>query len=460
MIPQGAPILTAARMRAAEAAVFAAGVSQQALMERAGAAAAREAARFAMGRRILALAGPGNNGGDAYVAARHLAERGHDVTVAALGAPGTECAAAMAKRWTGRVVPFADANPSGQPLLLDGVFGTGLTRPLDAPLAEKLGALHRSAGFVLAIDVPSGVGTDDGQWLAGHTASATATLALGALKPAHLIGEAAARCGAILLDPIGLALDSPWRTIEAPRLAAPAPGDHKYTRGLVLVVAGAMPGAARLAARAALHGGAGYVVLAGVEPGLDSIVHRPLADPDALAALLGEIRPRTLLIGPGLGRDDHARYLLDVALAADCDLVLDGDALTLLGEKVGHLLGRSERAVVLTPHSGEFDRMFGEGGGSKIDRTLAAAALANATIVHKGWDTVIASPQGDVTVASGGSTWLSVAGTGDVLAGLVAARRAAPEAVWLHARAARLAGPAFSADRLADMTRSALAECL
>ncbi|WP_431470514.1 NAD(P)H-hydrate dehydratase [Sphingosinithalassobacter sp. LHW66-3] len=465
-IPSGAPILTAAAMVAAEQAVFASGVSQEALMERAGAAVAREAARFAVGRHVLVLAGPGNNGGDAYVVARHLAEAGCDVEVAALGAPKAGAAAAMRARWAGPTVALIDARP--RRLLIDGLFGTGMTRPLDEDVAEALARLVAAADFALAIDVPSGLDTDSGATL-GAPRGIGATVALGALKPAHLLGDGLERCGHLFLADIGVPVAGDWRTAARPRIAPPAVHAHKYTRGLVVVLEGAMPGAARLAARAALAGGAGYCILTGKQVeqgGPDALVRRTVSNVEELRALLDDDRIAALVAGPGLGRDSWARTLLAEALRSPHPLVLDGDALTLVGSDGLDAVRERAARLWLTPHTGEFDRLFGSGEGSKIERTLAAARDTGATILHKGGDTVVATPQGQVRVLAGASSWLSTAGTGDVLAGLLAAwlphghDAAAEAAVWLHGRAAQRAGPAFHADTLIPHIPEAIAECL
>ncbi|HEX7695518.1 MAG TPA: NAD(P)H-hydrate dehydratase [Sphingomonas sp.] len=463
MIPiEGQPILTAAQMRAAEEAVFVGGVSQSSLMERAGAAVARETARFAMGRPVLVLAGPGNNGGDAWVAARLLRDTGHDVMVAALGEAKQGVAHEMRTRWGADVHSLADV--PARPIVVDGLFGTGLTRPLASDVSSRLRQLVDRAQFTLAIDLPSGMDTDHGRDL-GAT-DVTMTLALGALKPSHVLGAGLGRCGHLLVDDIGIPIHTDVRTVAAPHLARPGPLSHKYTRGLVVIVEGDMPGAARLAANAALHGGAGYVVRLGGNAGggPEAIVHRPLS---ALGDLLADERTGAVVIGPGLGHGDQARAALDAAIRSDRTLVLDGDALGLLDGDCERLAVRSA-ATCLTPHSGEFDKLFGKGEGSKIDRTVAAAAKSGATIVHKGGDTVIATPSLEVRVYAGGSSWLSTAGTGDVLAGLLGARlaggsttsAAAQAAVWLHGRAAQLAGPAFAADDLIDHLSRAIASCL
>lgn len=445
-IPSAAPIVTPAQMRAAEQAVFASGVSQDMLMERAGIAVAEQVARLAAGRRILVLAGPGNNGGDAFVVARWLGERGHDVIVAELpGNPGG-AAERMRDRWTGEIVALADARP--RPVLVDGLFGIGINRPLEGHVLATLSRLTDAAELTIAIDVPSAIVTPDGP-------AVRVTIALGALKSAHASGVGVARCGHVLLADIGVPVASDWRTIARPSLPAPQADAHKYSRGMVGVIAGDMPGAARLAARAAMPL-AGYVVLAGVDGGPDALVHRGAED------LYDDARVGALLVGPGLGRGGSA--ILDRAVASDRPLVLDGDALSILSEHAVARLSQRSAPTVLTPHSGEFARMFGEGGDDKIERTVAAASASRCVIVHKGADTVIAWPDGRVLVEAAAPSWLASAGTGDVLAGLVAARLAgggtADEAVWLHARAAEIAGPALIADDLIAAIPAAVAECL
>ncbi|WP_200909530.1 MULTISPECIES: NAD(P)H-hydrate epimerase [unclassified Sphingomonas] len=457
--PADAPILRAAEMRAAEKAAFATGVSQDTLMERAGTAVAQQVRRITFGRPILVLAGPGNNGGDAFVVARLLQQWGYDVTVAALPAKPSGAAARMAAAWTGPIRSIEDAEP--RPILVDGLFGTGVTRPLDPQLADRLATLSDHA-FVVAIDLPSGVDSDAEHAFAG-AGRADLTVALGALKPAHGTGPDAGRVGHVVLADLGIPIPATVRTIRRPKIDPPARATHKYSRGLIAVLGGAMPGAARLAARAALSAGAGYVVLTGDaagQGGPDALVRR-----DDPPALLTDERLAAVLVGPGLGRDDRARALLDAALATHAPLVIDGDAISLLGAAGVARIAARTAPTWLTPHEGEFARMFPAKGGNKIDRTRHAALQARATIVHKGPDTVIACPQGTAILATHAPSWLSTAGTGDVLAGTLAARlrpggtTAAEQAVWLHGRAARLADPAFVADALIDHLGQAIAEC-
>lgn len=456
------PILTAVQMRAAEEDAIDAGTSVDELMDRAGRAVAEAAWRFGGTRPVLVLCGPGNNGGDGYVAACYLKARGAKVRVAATGEPKSAAAINARKGWDGPVETLGEAQPA--PVLVDALFGTGLTRPLDVTIAAPLERLVAAAHFAIAVDVPSGLATDEGALLASvpyfHL-----TVALGAMKPAHRLQPAASHCGTVIVGDIGIAFASKCRELSQPALRAPGVRDHKYTRGLVAVIAGAMAGAARLSATAAAHAGAGYVRLYGGSGGPDALVHLPA---DELDAALEDARIGAVLIGPGLGRDAVAKRRLDAALASGRPLVLDADALHLLGKLGLKRLSRLETRAILTPHGGEFSVLFGEGAGSKIDRAVAAARDANAIIVHKGADTVIASPDGMATIAPPASTWLSTAGTGDVLAGIIAAMRArgisaadaAAAGVWLHSEAARRAGSAFIADELATHLPGAIAACL
>jgi len=455
MIPiEGQPVLTAAEMRAAEEAVIATGVSVDTLMDRAGTRIAHAVRRLAGANAILILCGPGNNGGDGYVAARVLAEQGATVRVAALSEPRTDAAKAARAGWGGPVETLADARPA--PVLVDALFGTGLTRPLDAAAAQ-LRAVADAAALSIAIDLPSGLATDTGTALSTPPVF-DLTLALGAVKPAHLLQPAARYCGTIRRLDIGVPVTSQAAVLAPPVLAAPGPDSHKYTRGMVAVVSGGMPGAAELAAHAAMRAGAGYVTLLGDTAGAPhALVRAPLTD-----AALANDRIGAVVIGPGLGRDDRARARLDAALAAGHPLVIDGDALRLLDPERIAALGLP---VILTPHAGEFDALFGGSDADKITRARDAAVRADAVVVFKGADTVVAAPDGRVRIAHGASDWLSTAGTGDVLAGAIGAMMAArldPFAaacagVWLHGDAARRSGPAFIADDLADALRSARA---
>lgn len=455
MKPLTGPVLTAAETRSAEEAVMAAGVSVDTLMERAGLALARAVWRFGGGRSTLILCGPGNNGGDGYVAARLLQSWGVPVRLAALLPPATAVAKRAAAQWSGKVEGLAGADPA--PILVDAIFGTGLSRALDADLVASLTRLRAAARMVIAADVPSGVETDSGADLGAIPADVT--VALGALKPAHLLQPSASLCGHIVSADIGLAAESIWQVIARPALKVPSAADHKYTRGLVTILSGEMKGAARLVASAAARCGAGYVVLAGdmEATGIPlSIVLR------SLDAALADARVSAIIIGPGLGRTGAAEASVMQALQTGKPVVLDADALHLI--RPGQI-ARHTAPVILTPHKGEFEAMFGKLPGSKIDQALAAAVASGATVIFKGADTVVASPDGRVGLSAQSSPWLSSAGTGDVLAGIAGtllargldAHEAACAAVWLHNRAAHLAGPALIADDLCQRLPEALA---
>lgn len=457
-------VLSVAAMRAAEQALIDAGSSVEALMERAGAAVAEWAWRLGAGAPVTVLAGPGNNGGDGYVAARLLAQRGVDVRVIAAELPRTPAAIA-ARAACPRPVSDGDDGTGGA-VLIDALFGSGLTRAPSPALSALLGGLQRSHRVVLAVDVPSGIDADSGAVLDPELGASTLTLALGAWKHAHFAMPAAALMGALRLADIGCAaMPGAAQVLGRARIASPAADAHKYRRGLLTIVAGAMPGAARLSGLAARHCGAGYLKVIGKADDFRQHADWVIAD----HAALHDPRTHAVLVGPGLGRDAAAQGLLEQALGAGRATVIDADALVLL--RPHHLTGFP---AILTPHEGELaalERHFGLSRGApphKRDRAVALARATGAVVVAKGPDTVIAAPDGTLMLAPRASSWLSVAGTGDVLAGIIAARlavlgdplRAACEGVWLHGAAARHAGAAFAAEDLAAALRPALAEAL
>jgi hydroxyethylthiazole kinase-like uncharacterized protein yjeF len=457
-------ILTAAEMRAAEEAAIAAGTPVDTLMERAGKAAAEAIWRYAGPLPALVLCGPGNNGGDGYVVARELAARGVDVRVAALAEPTSAAARGARARWTGPVAPLADAVPAH--LLIDALFGTGLARALDDRIAQRLADLAAAAAIRVAIDLPSGVATDDGAILS-PVPDFDLTVTFQTLKPSHRLQPAARHMGRIAVADIGIAAMGNLSEIARPRLSAPGPDAHKYSRGLVALIAGSMPGASALAATAAARAGAGAVRLqarALVHNVPASVIQAP-GDP---LARLDDGRIGALLLGPGLAHDSEGRRLLEAVLGTPHKLVLDAGALRLLvAGGLAVLAARAETAI-LTPHEGEFRLLFGEVAGSKVERARDAAARACAVIIYKGADTVVAAPDGRAAIAPPAPAWLASAGTGDVLAGIVAALRAggmeafeaACAGVWLHGRAGALAGPFLVADDLLASLPAALAECL
>jgi hydroxyethylthiazole kinase-like uncharacterized protein yjeF len=454
---RSAPILSVAQMRAAEQALFDAGVDPYALMLRAGEGAADVIWRAGHKRDTLVLCGPGNNGGDGYVIARALHELGVPVRVAALAESQTESGRKARNAWQGSVESFMEAAPASQ--VIDALFGIGLTRGLAPEIAAKLGQLVDAAPHSYAIDVPSGVESDAAVALS-PVSPFTHCIALGAWKPAHVLMPARTYAAQHWLVDLGIGApnEAAW-SLGQPSFEQPAADAHKYRRGLVAVAAGVMPGAAILSAKAAARAGAGYVRMLSTQADVSlsqAIVRSNMFDLD---------RAKVVLVGPGLGRDGKARDKLRAALSSGIPTVADADALWLLGDEG---LGDLPKPDILTPHEGEFDRLFGDDEGNKIDVTRAAAARAGSVIVHKGPDTVIAAPDGRCAVAPPASPWLSTAGTGDILAGLCAARlavtgdafRAACEAVWLHGEAARRAGPAFIADDLIAHVPAALASAL
>lgn len=436
------PILTAAKMRACEARAIEAGTAETMLMERAGAALARAISLYAGPRETLVLCGPGNNGGDGYVAARHLAKQGYSVRVAALDEPKSEAALWAKSQWDGPVEPFASAVES--PIIVDCLFGTGLSRGLDKAVFQRLLLLVDKALVAVACDLPSGVSSDDGALLS-PIGRYDLTVTFGALKPAHRLMPAMASMGRVVLADIGIEADADWFEIGAPELPPLDPHGHKYDRGLVHCLAGNMPGAIALAATAAARAGAGYVRVSTSRP----IEGLPSAIVQTGDAVLNDPRVGCILVGPGLG---DIPQVLTLALTAPRPIVIDADAIGLV-EDPERLHGHD---TILTPHEGEFVKLFGDIAGSKAERALEAARRSQSVIVFKGPDTLVASPDGRLGFAPPAPAWLASAGTGDVLAGMVAAMRArgleafeaACAAVWIHGRAAEAAGPGMIADDL------------
>lgn len=457
-------VLDVAAMRAAEAALIAWGTPAQELMEIAGRALGEWARRLGARRPVTVLCGPGNNGGDGYVAARHLMEHGVSVTVIAAREPTTPEAITARSLYKGEV-QGPSAFPHGG-VLLDCLFGSGLSRPLPGDLFVLLTGLAETHSLRIAADLPSGIEADSGEVLNPGLPACDVTVALGAWKHAHYAMPAAPLMGALRLVDIGVAaVPGAARVLAKPRIAPPPADAHKYKRGLLAIVAGAMPGAALLSAEAAQRSGAGYVkLLAPARP--EGVPPALVCDVSDLAALT-DPRIAAILVGPGLGRSAEAVARLDAALSADRPVVIDADALVLLRPDSP---GTAPR--VLTPHEGEMaalEASFGlSASGTRRMRALALAEASAAVVLLKGPDSLIAAPGGDVTLSPRASTWLSVAGSGDVLAGIIASRLAvhgdaflaAQEGLWLHGEAARLCGPAFTAGDLAAATGYALSAAL
>ncbi|HUD30641.1 MAG TPA: NAD(P)H-hydrate epimerase [Novosphingobium sp.] len=465
-MPHSDQILTVAQMREAEQRLVDAGSSVDALMQIAGRGAAEWVWRIAGHHKVTVLCGPGNNGGDGYVIAEAIRERGGAVAVVAASEPATD-ACRNARALFGGDVLGPDAQVQGE-VLVDCLFGSGLTRPLVPEHGALLASLAASHPRRIAIDLPSGIQADSGMLLGEGLPDYDLTIALGAWKFAHFLMPATAHMGALRLVPIGVEpAAGAAQAIARPRVRAPAPDSHKYRRGLLAVVGGAMPGAAILASISAQGAGAGYVKLFA-----DSKRNAPadlVVDTGSLTEVLTDDRNSAVLVGPGLGRDAAARERLAVVLADPVPVVVDADALVLLAPR--HLAERTA-PIVATPHEGELvalERAFDlDGAGTRPARALALAAASGMVVVAKGPDTVVAAPDGRLACAPRASSWLSTAGTGDVLAGVIASRAAtgldafaaACEGVWLHGEAARSCPPGFTAGQLAQKVPTALAACL
>jgi hydroxyethylthiazole kinase-like uncharacterized protein yjeF len=419
-------------------------------MERAGAALAEAVRLYAGPRETLILCGPGNNGGDGYVAARYLQQAGYGVRVAALAEPSAGSAKWARAQWNGPVEPFAAAAEA--PIVVDCLFGTGLSRGLEVSEVERLFLLIDKALVAIACDLPSGVASDDGSLLS-PIGSYDLTVTFGALKPAHRLMPAMAHMGRLVLADIGIEAGSLWFEIERPAIPALDPQGHKYDRGLVHCLAGQMPGAIALAASSAAKSGAGYVRVSTSLP----ITNLPSSIVQTGGADLQDERIGCILVGPGLG---DTPPVLTLALTAPKPIVIDADGIGLIGEPE-RLHGHD---TILTPHEGEFRKLFGEIEGSKAERALEAARRSQSVIVYKGPDTLVAAPDGRLGFAPPAPAWLATAGTGDVLAGIIAAMRArglesfdaACAGAWLHGRAAEAAGPSMIADDLVAAIQSVL----
>jgi ADP-dependent NAD(P)H-hydrate dehydratase / NAD(P)H-hydrate epimerase len=446
------PILTAEQVRAAEQAAIDAGTNVVELMERAGAALAEAVRRFAGPLPTLILAGPGNNGGDGYVTARHLTERGVKVRVAALAGPKSEAAKWARSGWSGEVEQLGDET-APEPLVIDALFGTGLKYGLERAAVKQFSRLCDAAALKVACDVPSGVETDSGAELS-PVPGFDLTVTFGALKPAHRLHPAMHKCGRVVLAHIGIDAETQWREIGQPGLPPLDPGGNKYSRGLVHALAGTMPGAIALSATAAARAGAGYVRVT-TSRQIDGL---PSAIVQIDSPRVNDERIGCLLVGPGLG---DLPQVLTLALTSEAPKVIDADAITHLGEPER----LKAQDAIITPHEGEFRKLFGDLPGSKPERALEAARRSGAVVVYKGPDTLVASPDGRLGFGLPAPAWLATAGTGDVLAGITAAMRArglppfeaACAAVWLHGRAAEIAGPYMIADDLAAAIPRALA---
>jgi hydroxyethylthiazole kinase-like uncharacterized protein yjeF len=470
-------ILTTAQMAAADAFALS-GVPSVTLMENAGRAVADAIAARFKPCAVTVLCGPGNNGGDGFVVARLLDEDGFTVRVAH-DADHKGDAKVMSERWKGLRVALTPEALDGARLVVDALFGAGLSRPLEGAPAQLVEALNDLP--VVAIDVPSGVSGDSGEPLGGTCVHAALTVTFFRKKPAHLLLPGRALCGEIVLADIGIPAEAAqsnlhenmpalWR-YPHPRLDA-----HKYDRGHCLVVSGPAhaTGAARLAARGALRVGAGLVSVASHPNAmavnaahLTAIMLKPFEDADSLAALLADKRLNAVVIGPGLGVGGETRELVTAVLKSGAATVLDADALTSFRDDPDALFNRLHDRCVLTPHAGEFERLFPgllDEAASKVEAARTAAARAHCTVLLKGGDTVIADASGRCAINANAPPTLATAGAGDVLSGFIAgllaqkmtAFDAAACGAWLHGDAAARFGPGLIAEDLPEILPAVL----
>lgn len=475
----GCEVLSVAQMREADRLAVAGGVRGYELMISAGQSVAHVVNEHYSGRPVLILCGPGNNGGDGFVAARFLEEAGHEVTVmASVPVRKYKGDARLACRdWGGAVHDFA-ARPDMPPetVVIDAVFGTGLAKPIGGAVASLFAAIRAARWPVVAVDIPSGVCGDTGR-ADPATLHAAHTVTFFRKKTGHLMMPGMALCGRVgvydigiprtVLEDTGFTLledDPAWWRAALPGLRADG---HKYNRGHVVVLGGArMTGAARMASEAAMRMGAGLCTIAAPESaaavykrGAAHVLYEPLSQMRDFAASCADPRRNAIVMGPGAGLDDVAglrEAVLDM-LALGRPAVLDADALTCFSEEPEALCRALHERCVLTPHEAEFARLFGAGEDAKVSRAVAAAEKAGAVILLKGPDTVIARPGGAPPAVNIHATpWLATAGAGDVLAGMIAgllaqgmdAFPAACAAAWLHGEAGLRAGPGLVAPDL------------
>jgi hydroxyethylthiazole kinase-like uncharacterized protein yjeF len=482
-------LLDPTEMAEADRVTIEGGTPGIALMEKAGLAVADAVAtRHRLGTPIVVVAGPGNNGGDGFVAARVLVERGYPVRLMLVGGRDRlkGDAAEAASRWTGsvdRAEPDALA-PAG--VVIDALFGAGLDRPVEGAARSMIEAMNAAGASIVAVDLPSGISGATGAAM-GAAVRACETVTFFRRKPGHLLLPGRVHCGKVRVADIGIRAAvleriRPRTFVNAPDLwkqAFPVPriDGHKYSRGHALIVSGGMAstGAARLAARSALRAGAGLVTIASPSDALAvnaaanlAVMVRPVDGSAELTLLLADRRLNTVVLGPGGGVGEAMRELIRAALDGPRAVVLDADALTTftggLAALKAAIQARGGATTVLTPHQGEFARLFSTepdvfAQASKLTRARAAARHAGAVVVLKGPDTVVAAPNGRASIADNAAPWLATAGTGDVLAGFIAGLlaqgmpgfEAASAAAWLHGEAAGAFGPGLISEDLPEM---------
>jgi len=479
-------LLTTAEMSEADRLTIAGGTAGMTLMENAGRAVAEATARMQL-QRVVVVAGPGNNGGDGFVAARQLAERGHKVRLCFVGdrAKLKGDAAQAAGRWSGPVEEASPASLVNRDAVVDALFGAGLDREVSGLPRVMIEAINASGVPIVAVDLPSGVNGTTGA-IMGIAVNASRTVTFFRRKTGHLLLPGRLQCGVVEVADIGIpasALEKikPKTFANAPAfwgMAFPHPDSrgHKYSRGHAVVLSGgaSTTGAARLAARGALRAGAGLVTIASPREALAinaaeslAVMVRPVDGPAELGEFLGDRRRNAVVLGPGGGVGPQMREEVLAALASHAAVVLDADALTSFAadpEALSSAIRKRGRNVVLTPHQGEFSRLFRKiqedhQSHSKLEKTRLAAEFCGAVVVYKGADSVVAAPDQRATIAENGPPSLATAGSGDVLAGIICglmaqgmpAFEAACAGVWLHGDAASEFGPGLIAEDLPDM---------
>ena len=486
----GPEILTVAQHSEIDRLTVLSGARMLDLMENAGRQVANEVAKRWSPRRTTVFCGPGNNGGDGYVTARHLQARGFQVEVVVFGDHGHASVEAkhMAKAWGGGIKHFKPSEPIHAELVVDAIFGAGLSRGLAPDLSQLFEDIFMADVPIVAVDVPSGVHGDKACFLPGTQPwSATLCVTFFRKKPAHVLYPAHKHCGEIVCADIGIGdgmlealaqlplvdADSSRRCEEIswPDLPELSAGAHKHQRGHCFVLSGppTMTGAARLAARSALRAGSGLVTVIGsadavhiLAAHLTSVMVRKLEDANSIADMLKDPRPASFVLGPGAGKSAATKQLVLEVLAAQKPIVLDADALTVFEKSPSELLSKLHDKAVLTPHVGEFERLFPgllASSSNRVEATRAAAARSNAIILLKGPDTVVADPQGAVGINVNAPPFLATAGSGDVLAGIIGgllaqavpAFKAAKFGAFFHGECGRLAGPGLIAEDLAEL---------
>jgi hydroxyethylthiazole kinase-like uncharacterized protein yjeF len=482
-------LLSRAEMTQAEALTTAGGPTFP-LMQRAGEAFASIVRTHYPKSRTLVLCGPGNNGGDGFIAAEALRRSGWDVRCAAVRLP-TELAgdaAEAAHGFAGTTIPLLDVDFTDTDLVIDALFGIGLSRPLDGAPKAALEKLAKTKIPVVALDIPSGVDADTGAILGGAPKAAL-TVTFFRKKPGHVLHPGAEACGEVVVADIGIkdavleaikpATTQNTKALWQAMIPFPKPDGHKYSRGHVLIYGGAvMTGASRLAARAAQRIGAGLVTL-GCPPAavalyaaaLESVIVRPVEYVEMWKDLLKDPKRNAVLVGPGMGLGSLEDTIVMAALETKKPCVLDADALGNFADKRGEFFPKLHAKCVLTPHEGEFTRLFRghiASNKDKLTRAREAAKITNCPILLKGPDTVIAHPDGRAIVSNNAPPWLATAGAGDVLGGIILgliaqempSYPAAAAAAWIHGQVAATFGPGLIAEDLVSGIPAVLRELL